>query len=590
MEYQALYRKHRPQRFDRVVGQEHVTQTLAREVVEERIAHAYLFAGPRGTGKTTTARLLAKALNCTNRSDGAEPCNTCVSCVSITDGISLDVIELDAASHNKVEDVREIRMNVGTVAAAGGAKRIYILDEAHMLSRAAGNALLKTLEEPPEHVVFVLATTEPYKLLDTIRSRSQRFDFHPVGTDTLVGHLEAIAATESIEADRNALALIASHANGSVRDALSMLEQVAAFGDGTIGPETVGRTLGLADRRAYGSLVEAVADGDAPRALGLVAELAGRGADLRRFVAEAVEFFRGIFLAQYAPNLEEVVDDPAETLDEWRRLAETISRADVLRVVDTLGEALLQLRQGREERLVIELALLRITRPETATDTAALAARLDRLETRMQSGAWKRGSTESAQQDTPAPSPAAPAGQPESLPEPVAEPAAAPKPMAAEQPKATTPPPPAPPTPVAADTPPPAAGDPDLAAVEEMWPQLVARVREDAGPVRHSLVKVAAPQSIKGGTITAALPSDQPFYLERLNKEGDLAATVARIASELLGVAVTVAWTTADGLPKPHRAEPEPDPSADELVDSAEGAVDPASIIADVLDGEVVSE
>ncbi|MFV9673175.1 MAG: DNA polymerase III subunit gamma/tau, partial [Acidimicrobiia bacterium] len=183
--YQALYRKYRPQRFDEVIGQDHVVGTLSREVTDEKVAHAYLFAGPRGTGKTTTARLLAKSLNCTNRTVGAEPCNECDSCIGITEGTSLDVIELDAASHNKVEDVREIRVNVGTVAAAEGARRIYILDEAHMLSRAAGNALLKTLEEPPEHVVFVLATTEPYKLLDTIRSRSQRFDFHPVSSETL---------------------------------------------------------------------------------------------------------------------------------------------------------------------------------------------------------------------------------------------------------------------------------------------------------------------------------------------------------------------------------------------------------------------
>ena len=241
MDYQALYRKYRPQRFDEVVGQDHVTKTLAREVVDEKVAHAYLFAGPRGTGKTTTARLLAKSLNCANRAADGEPCNECLSCTSVAEGNSLDVIELDAASHNKVEDVREIRANVGTVAVAGGSRKVYILDEAHMLSRAAGNALLKTLEEPPEHVIFVLATTEPYKLLDTIRSRAQRFDFLPVPSEVLIDHLRDIANREGFEAGADGLASVATHAKGSVRDAMSLLEQVAALGGGTVAAETVAR-------------------------------------------------------------------------------------------------------------------------------------------------------------------------------------------------------------------------------------------------------------------------------------------------------------------------------------------------------------
>ena len=214
MDYQALYRKYRPQRFDEVIGQDHVTTTLAREVVDGKVAHAYLFAGPRGTGKTTTARLLAKSLNCANLQPNGEPCNSCLSCTSVTEGNSLDVIELDAASHNKVEDVREIRANVGTVAVAGGAKKVYILDEAHMLSRAAGNALLKTLEEPPEHVVFVLATTEPYKLLDTIRSRAQRFDFLPVPVEVLIDYLKEISEREGFAATSDGLASVATHAKG----------------------------------------------------------------------------------------------------------------------------------------------------------------------------------------------------------------------------------------------------------------------------------------------------------------------------------------------------------------------------------------
>ena len=254
MDYLALYRKYRPQRFDEVVGQDHVTKTLAREVVDEKVAHAYLFAGPRGTGKTTTARLLAKALNCANRGADGEPCNDCVSCMSVTEGNSLDVIELDAASHNKVEDVREIRANVGTVAVAGGSRKIYILDEAHMLSRAAGNALLKTLEEPPEHVVFVLATTEPYKLLDTIRSRAQRFDFLPVPSEILIDHLADISQRESFASSPDGLASVATHAKGSVRDAMSLMEQVAALGSGSVEAEIVARALGLADRDAFSGL------------------------------------------------------------------------------------------------------------------------------------------------------------------------------------------------------------------------------------------------------------------------------------------------------------------------------------------------
>ncbi len=585
MDYQALYRKHRPQRFDQVVGQDHVTQTLAREVVEGRIAHAYLFAGPRGTGKTSTARLLAKALNCTQRdASEAEPCNACVSCVAITEGISLDVIELDAASHNKVEDVREIRINAGTVAAAGGAKRIYILDEAHMLSRAAGNALLKTLEEPPDHVVFVLATTEPYKLLDTIRSRSQRFDFRPVADGDLVEHLAAIAALEGIDAEPDALATIAVHASGSVRDGMSMLEQVAAYADAAITLDTVGRTLGLADREAFATLVTAVAEGDAPSALGLVAELAARGTDLRRFVAEAIEYFRGIFLAQYAPNLEEIVDESADTLAEWARLAETIPRPDVLRAVDTLGEALLELRQGREERLVIELALLRVTRPETATDTAALAARLDRLETRMQAGSWRRGNADAEEPEVVEPS--------RRSSEPVVQPVDDP-PADSSAPFTTT----AEPSeeaaepavePVAVDTVASDNGDgPDLAAVETVWPNLVARVREASGPVRHSLLKVAAPHAVDGRKITVALPADPSFYFQRVSQDAGLADTVADIASELLRVPVTVVWTTAD-LAEAVAEVPETLPAAGELVDSDDGAIDPANMVADMLGGEVV--
>ena len=599
MEYQALYRKYRPQRFDEVVGQEHVTHTIAREVVDAKVAHAYLFAGPRGTGKTTTARLLAKALNCADRADNGEPDNVCASCIGIAQGTSLDVIELDAASHNKVEDVREIRVNVGTVAAAAGSRRIYILDEAHMLSRAAGNALLKTLEEPPEHVVFVLATTEPYKLLDTIRSRSQRFDFHPVPSERLIEHLNDISGRESFDVDAGSLAMIAGHAGGSVRDAMSLLEQVAALGDGTVRPEVISRALGLADREAFGTLADAIVNGDAPAALGLVAELASRGADLRRFVAEAVEFFRGVFLAQYAPNLDEVVDEPGDVIAEWRRHASTLPASEVLRAVDVLGETLLQLRQGREERLVIELSLLRLTRPETMPDAESLAVRLDRMEKRL--GDMERGAPH-ASSAAPVAASTVTAGARATVAEPekkggngattVEE--AAPEDATAEAGVGPTEPTfeidAAEEVEAAADLPVDLA-DTDLATFETAWPAIVARVRDVAGPVRHALVRVAVPAAVADGTVVLHIPAHMPFHLERLREDTELKAQMERIAAELLGGRIGIAFASGDD-DAGSEDDPEPDrvPDKDQLADEGEDAADPTDMVVDLLGGEVISE
>ena len=614
MQYQALYRKYRPQRFSEVVGQDHVVDTIAREVVDAKIAHAYLFAGPRGTGKTTTARLLAKSLNCTNRGADAEPCNECVSCLGITEGTSLDVIELDAASHNKVEDVREIRVNVGTVAAAAGARRVYILDEAHMLSRAAGNALLKTLEEPPEHVVFVLATTEPYKLLDTIRSRAQRFDFHPVSTEKLVEYLGEIAAREGFTAKGDGLAMVASHARGSVRDALSLLEQVAALGVGTVDPEGVTRALGLADREAFGTIVEAISAQDAPTALGLVADLAARGADLRRFVAETLGFFRGIFLAQYAPNLEEVADEPPETLAEWRRFAGVVSSTDVLRAIDHLAEALLHLRQGREERLVVELALLRLTRPETALDAGALATRLDRIERTVREVAGRESRV--ASPESRVESRESRVQSPESRvasPEPEGEgrgsrvagrgseaesqtlggevvpllPSRDPEPETRD-PEADID--------AAADVSPPAAPaalltDLTLDQFEAVWPVIVGRIRSDMGARRHAFIKVAEPVGVEDGVVILEIPAHQHFHLEQLRADEGLHDGISRVTSELLGGTVELAFRPgSDGGTHEEPELPDQAPDKERLLEEGTARDDPEDLIADMLGGEVIQD
>ena len=571
MEYQALYRKYRPQTFDDVIGQGHVTTTLAREVADGRVAHAYLFTGPRGTGKTTTARILAKALNCVNRGPDGAPCNVCPSCVAITEGSSLDVLELDAASHNSVDDIRDIKVSVTTVASSATSKRVFVLDEAHMLSKAAGNALLKTLEEPPEHVHFVLATTEPYKLLDTIRSRSQRFDFHPVPIEELAGHLSLISDRESYKTDPAALIAISRHAGGSVRDSLSLLEQVAALGAGSVDVAGVRRALGLADSEAFMRLVEAVAEQDAKAALELVAELAADGVDLRRFVAESVSFFRGAFLAHYAPNLAEISDEPADVYESWRKAAQLVSAADVLRAVDLLGDALVRLREGREERLMTELALIKLTRPETSSDAEALLSRVERIERRL--GKPDPVPAPSAAGPTPEP-PTKAAAPPAVVEAPAAVPPATVESGNGEVEKASEP--------AAPDAP---AIDVSFEQLQKVWPGLFGSLRDVLGARRWAFFREAVPAAVEGNVIVLGVPHG--FHLQSLQEDDAVAAIVATRAGDLLGGTVRVRFglreSVADGT-----AEQTID--MDQLEERPAGSTDPTSLLASELGAEVVDE
>ena len=540
MEYQALYRKYRPRRFDQVVGQDHVTRTLAKEIVEGRVAHAYLFTGPRGTGKTTTARLLAKSLNCPDREPDGEPCGGCASCEAVTDASSLDVMELDAASHNKVDDIRDIRSSVSTVAAVGGARRVIILDEAHMLTKAASNALLKTLEEPPEHVHFVLATTEPYRLLDTVRSRSQRFDFHLVPTDLIAAHLEGVSRSEGYQASPEALTSVARRASGSVRDALSLLEQVAAL-DGSVTEEGIQRALGVAGRESIMALAEAMASENAAAALELVAGLAARGVDLRRFAGDALAFFRGVFLAMYTPNAAELVDEPAEVVSDWQEVSGFLPRPAVMSAIDRLGEVLVKLREGREERMMLELGILKLVRPELDDSPGALLRRLEKLE-RDGGGAPARPRP-SARIPAAAPPAAVPVEASAAPPEPVAAPAPA---LAGARPEGP-------------------AGGTDL---DRIWPQLVARVGEELGPYRVGLFREALPDGIEGSNLVFAVSPDKTFLLEKLSSDAKLVPYLAELAGELLGrEGLTVSFRSTDAeLPAsdleqgPAAAAPRPEP------------------------------
>jgi DNA polymerase-3 subunit gamma/tau len=584
VEYQALYRKYRPQSFSEIVGQDHVTSTLRREVLEGKVSHAYLFAGPRGTGKTTTARVLAKSLNCLDRGADGEPCNKCLSCLGVTEGSSLDVIELDAASHNKVEDVREIRVNVGTVASVSGARRVYILDEAHMLSRAASNALLKTLEEPPEHVHFVLATTEPYKLLDTVRSRSQRFDFHPIGVEALSDYLASIAKREGFTAAPDGLTAIAHHARGSVRDGMGLLEQVAALGSGTVDAAGVSAALGLVGAEAFERLSNAIVGQDARGGLELVADIAAQGSDLRRFVADALGYFRGVFLAHYAPNLEEIVDESADRIEGWRTMARSMPAAEVIQAIDQLSDALLQLREGREERLVVELAVIRLTRHDTAIDSVSLAARLDRIEGRLR----REGTATRVEPTAPV------ATMPTASASPaVEEPAAGATDAPFERPPAPEPEPEA--APVAAPMKDEmAAADLTMQAVEAVWPALVGKVREAVGPRRYALLKEAAPGTAESDKLVLHVPSHLTFHLESLQEDAALREVVEMAASDLLGGRVRIDYQPgpeAGGGAVVQQSITDPParaPAPADLVGESEGGIDPTKLVEDILGGEVV--
>jgi DNA polymerase-3 subunit gamma/tau len=559
LEYQALYRKYRPQTFDDLIGQAHVTTTLAREVSEGRVAHAYLFTGPRGTGKTTTARIIAKSLNCENRRPNGEPCNECGSCVAITEGTSLDVLELDAASHNSVDDVRDIQLSVTTVASAPTSKRVFVLDEAHMLSKAAGNALLKTLEEPPDHVHFVLATTEPYKLLDTIRSRTQRFDFHPVPTEDLAGYLSNIADKEGHRAEPAALVAIARHASGSVRDALSLLEQVSALGAGSVELGGVRRALGLADSEAFQIVADAVAGHDAKAALELIARLAADGVDLRRFVAECVAYFRGVFLAHYAPNLAEIVDEPAEVYETWVKTAQMLPAGDVLRAVDLLGEALLRLREGREERLMTELAMIKLTRPETDTDPASLIARMDRLERRLGKPADPPPLT--AVREEPA----------EPTPDVDEELAQAAAPLVSEETS----------EPETAERP---AVDISFEQLQKIWPGLFGGLRDILGARRWAFFRETVPADVSGNTIILEVAHD--FHLAALEEDDAVSKIVATKAGDLLGAPVRVRFRAK--MAGESGSEEEVDIS--DLEERPDIGTDPTTLLASELGAEVVDD
>jgi DNA polymerase-3 subunit gamma/tau len=384
MAYVSLYRKWRPQTFAEVVGQDHVVGTLVNAIQTGQVHHALLFTGTRGTGKTSTARIFAKALNC-ERGPTPEPCNQCDACRSITDGTSLDVVEIDAASHGSVDDARDLRERANYAPAATRFK-VYIIDEAHMVTPQGFNAMLKVLEEPPEHVRFVFCTTEPHKVIEAIRSRCQRHDFRRVRTAVLAEYFAKICAAEGVDVEPAALEMIARAADGSVRDGQSRLDQVITFARGRVTLTSVTQALGVLPAEVRFELAEAIASQRVADVFACVERVVDAGHDLQQFARESLEHLRDLYVTRIAPDSATLVDVTPETRARLASQAERFGAGELNRAMRILGEVYLDMRTATDQRLVLEVGMTRAAMPEASLDADALLARVERLERRMSIG------------------------------------------------------------------------------------------------------------------------------------------------------------------------------------------------------------
>ena len=428
---ESLYTKYRPQTFEQVVGQKHVVETLKRAVVEGRTSHAYLFCGPRGTGKTTMARLLAKALMC-EKGPGQLPDGTCEQCRLIAAGEHPDVAELDAASRTGVDNVREEILSRVNYAPTLGRCKVYIIDEVHMLTPAAFNALLKTLEEPPEHVVFIMCTTDPQKILATILSRVQRFDFHSIGNDEMQAHLAYVCGEEGFTYDDAALELVVRHARGGMRDALTSLEQLSVFGNGNISVAAAQDFLGEVSGSVLGGVVNALAKRDVPALFGEVEKLMSSGRDLLQFTRELAARMRDVYVVAAVPCATDVVSARGADFEALRSEAAAFGSVDRLsRILTVLGDASSEMRTATNQRLVLEIAFTRIARPEADLTLDALADRVAYLEHELET--LKKSGLPAAVPSQPAPTPQVNQGAPATAP---ATAPSAPAPTAPVQPAA----------------------------------------------------------------------------------------------------------------------------------------------------------
>jgi len=541
-QHQALYRRYRPQTPTEILGQDHVVRALTGAIREDRLHHAFLFCGPRGTGKTSTARILAKMVNCVS-GPTAEPCGGCDQCVAIREGTHLDVVEIDAASHGGVDDARELREKAPT-APVQGREKVYIIDEAQRLSREAFDALLKVFEEPPPGVRFVLATTEPHKMPPTIVGRCQRFDFRRLTMEGLSSMLQKVAASEGVTLDDSAAHAIARHAEGSARDALSLLDQAGVLGGQRVDDAAIEALLGAPRGEVQVELADAVAVGDARSMFELINRLVQDGQDLRNVTNETLAHFRDLLLVKTAPGQEDLIDISADGYESLRIQAEKFAPSELARVIELLLAAQNDMRWTTSPRLSLELALVRATMPETDPSSAGTVARLERLE---RLANLEPGSVVPSVAEVVAVGDAAPvaesvsdrdAARP-SASAPAEAPAKAVPERGADVPAETTSAPKAPAPPAATaevedDAPRAAsASSVDVTMLRRSWPSLLDHLSQAGQPVLRALLESATPASFDGETLELAFP---PSFRNNLPRVASRADKLQDALSDLFGI------------------------------------------------------
>lgn len=425
MSYIALYRKFRPATFEDVKGQDHIVTTLRNQVKANRIGHAYLFTGTRGTGKTSVAKILAKTVNCENPTDNG-PCGECKTCRAIAAGASMNVIEIDAASNNGVDNIREIVDEV-SYSPAEGKYKVYIIDEVHMLSTGAFNALLKTLEEPPSYVIFILATTEVHKLPITILSRCQRYDFKRISIDTIAGRMQALIDAEQIQVEEKALRYIAKVADGSMRDALSLLDQCIAFHLGSeLTYDKVLDVLGAVDTQVFSRLLRLILDRDVLGCISLLEEIVMQGRELTQFVTDFVWYLRNLLLVSSSDDLEDVIDMSSDNLANLKEEAQLIEMNQIIRFIHIFSDLSGKIRYAPQKRILVEIALVKLCKPEMEVNQEALLDRIRQVEDKVENGVTvtqvvAAGDGSSNVSSTPKPRPQLPKAIPEDIKEIVAK-------------------------------------------------------------------------------------------------------------------------------------------------------------------------